>query len=161
MDNIIKYQAALPFYNAAKQALVKARSVDEVLKIKNTAEAARVYALQANDDELVNNAVEIKLHAKQRAGQMLQEGKKNEQINKPHQKTSCTRVSTSDIGITRNESSEFQKLAAVPERVLEKAITTVKKRDGVLTEAAVKRELPKNKPITPYDKNIPDISDFA
>ena len=35
--------------------------VDEVLKIKNTAEAARVYALQANDDELVNNADEVKL----------------------------------------------------------------------------------------------------
>jgi hypothetical protein len=91
-----------------------------------------VYALQANDDELVNNAVEIKLHAKQRAGQMLQEGKKAGQIktqkdNQPactgistsshptkyqHRRvfgdhpTWCAKVSSLDIGITRNESSD-------------------------------------------------------
>ena len=111
-----------------------------MLNIKNTAEAARVYALQANDDELVNNAVEIKIHAKQRAGQMLQEGKKQGELKK--QGDSRLRgVTISSTGITKDESSEFQKLAAVPSRTLEKAITVVKKRDGVLTEAAVKREL--------------------
>lgn len=77
---------------------------------------------------MVNNAVEIKLHAKQRAGQMLSEGKKTKEVL---QKGS-TKASTTEIGITRNESSDWQKLAAVPERVLEKAITVVKERDGVL-----------------------------
>lgn len=86
---------------------------------------------------VVNNAVEIKLHAKQRAGQMLSEGKKAGDIKtqRDNQKA-CTKPSTSEIGITRNESSDWQKLAAVPEKVLEKAITIVKERDGVLTEAA-------------------------
>lgn len=78
MENIIKYEAALPFYVAAKKALIKARSVDEVLNIKNAAEAARVYALLANDDELVKNALEIKMHAKARAGAMLKEGEQGE-----------------------------------------------------------------------------------
>lgn len=162
MNQLIKYEAALPFYIAARKALVKARSVDEVLKIKNTAEAARVYALQANDDEMVNNAVEIKLHAKQRAGQMLVEGKKtNDLAAKGQPEKKCTNPSTlSQVGITRNESSDWQKLAAVPEKVLEKAITVVKERDGVLTEAAVKRELPKPHPIAPIEKKLPDINQF-
>ena len=98
-------------------------------------------ALQANDDEMVNNAVEIKLHAKQRAGQMLSEGKKTGDLRKSEQGQKPTKaVRLQDVGITHNESSEFQKLAAVPEKVLEKAITVVKERDGVLTEAGdVKR----------------------
>ena len=58
----------------------------------------------------------------------------------------CTSLSTPkprlpELGITRNESSDWQRLAKVPERVLEKVITIVKERDGVLTEAAVKREI--------------------
>jgi len=81
----------------------------------------------------VNNAVEIKLHAKQRAGQMLVEGKKAGDLAKAGDNQRGTaKPSTTSIGITHHESSEFQKLAAVPERVLEKAITTVKERDGVL-----------------------------
>jgi hypothetical protein len=43
-------------------------------------------------------------------------------------------VSLKDVGITKNESSEFQKLAAVPEKVLVKAITVVKERDGFLPQ---------------------------
>lgn len=68
--------------------------------------------------------LEIKLHAKQRAGHMLIEGKKAGQVKEQGDNTRRTKASTSDIGITRNESSDFQRLAAVPERVLEKAIST-------------------------------------
>jgi hypothetical protein len=82
---------------------------------------------------MVNNAVEIKLHAKQRAGQMLSEGKKTGDLAQRGDNNRCPKPSTSAIGITRNESSDWQKLAAVPEKVLEKAITIVKERDGVLT----------------------------
>jgi hypothetical protein len=67
--------------------------------------------------------------------QMLQEGKKAGDLAAKGQPKKCTDVSTlTSVGITRNESSEFQKLAAVPERVLEKAITTVGERDGALTD---------------------------
>lgn len=67
-----------------------------------------------------------------------------------------------DIGITRNESADYQRLASVPEKVLEKIITIVKERDGVLTEAAVKRELPTHRtnPI-PQEKKLPDINLFT
>lgn len=102
-----------------------------------------MYALQANDDELVNNAVEIKLHAKARAGQMLTEGKKVGDLKRAGQaKNSDRAVRIPDVGITHRESADWQRLAKVPEPVLTKAIAVVKERDGVLTEAAIKRELP-------------------
>jgi hypothetical protein len=72
---------------------------------------------------------------------MLVEGKKAGDVRKADDgKSRCTKASTpslTSVGITRNESSDWQKLAAVPARVLDKAITVVKERDGVLTEAAV------------------------
>src|ERR1700723_1567454 len=55
---------------------------------------------------------------------VLIEGKKAGQVKEQGDNTRRTKASTSDIGITRNESSDFQRLAAVPERVLEKAIST-------------------------------------
>ena len=118
--------------------------------------------MQANDDELVSKAVEIKLRAKQRAGEMLVEGKKSGQIKSVGQaKNSGSAVRIPDIGITHRDSAEYRRLAAVPERVLEKAITAVKKRDRVLTEAAVKRELPKPPSFPKDNKQPPDINMFA
>jgi hypothetical protein len=70
---------------------------------------------------------------------MLVEGKKAGDV-KPQGGKQSTKASTlSQVGITRNESSDWQKLAAVPAKVLDKTITVVKERDGVLTEVAVKQ----------------------
>lgn len=95
----------------------------------------------AHDDELVSNAVEIKMRAQSRAGAMLIEGKETGQIaTKGQPEKKCDKPATlSEVGITRHESAKYQQLARVPEHKFEKAITIVKERDGVLTEAAVKR----------------------
>lgn len=141
MDEITKYQAALPFYNAAKQAIAKAHSVDEVLNIKDRAEQLRVAALQANDDELVSKAVEIKLRAKQRTVEMVQEGQKKGDVRKAggHH---CQGIPTmKEVGLDRRQLNDWKPLAQVTERELEKTCEVVKKRDGVVTEASVKREI--------------------
>ena len=44
-------------------------------------------------------------------------------------------VTLKDVGLTKQEVSSWKPFA-VPEKELEKAITIVKQRDGVLTEAA-------------------------
>jgi len=70
---------------------------------------------------------------------MIVEGKKAGELAKKGQPKKCVSTNTlPDVGITRHESSDFQRLAVVPEKTLSKAIETVKERDGVLTEAAVK-----------------------
>lgn len=56
-------------YEAAKQALMEARSIDEVKDVRDKAEALRLYMKQAGESLEMQNAVaEIKLRAERRAG---------------------------------------------------------------------------------------------
>ena len=64
----------MPKFQAAYLALQKAKSVDEVKRVRDQAEAIRLYVRQQNMGlEMQNNAAEIKLRAERRAGEMLEE----------------------------------------------------------------------------------------
>jgi hypothetical protein len=120
-------------YNAARLAIQQAHAVDEVRAIKDKAEALRQYALQVGDVEMQNWMVEIKLRAERRAGELLAEGFEHGTI--AGQGPNSTNVSTiSDFGISKNESSAWQRLAAVPEAVFEEAIVTAKAGNSELTQ---------------------------
>lgn len=76
------------------------------------------YARQANDTALVEWATEIKVRAERRAGEMLAEMQKHNggrpNGNPSHRATGLPPTLT-DLGISRDQSSRWQKLAAVPE----------------------------------------------
>ena len=98
-----------------------------------------MYAVQAGDDAMITNAVEIKQRAMVRAGQRLIEGKKTGQIKTQADNSKASaKASISSIGLSHHESAKYQQLARVPTKDFEHAIEVVKKRDPVLTEAAVK-----------------------
>ena len=115
MTNLVKY-------NAARTALAEAHAIDEVKDIRDKSEAMAAYARQAKDTELLKWVTEIKVRAERRAGQMLAEMPKatGAQLNggnaggpivvPPANDTKTL----ADLGITKNESSRWQKLAEMP-----------------------------------------------
>lgn len=76
--------------------------VDEVRKIRDKAEALRLYSLQAKNRDLEVQATEIRLRAERRAGELVQEQPKNrgaEGIGKKVQSPSGNRT-LAELGIS-------------------------------------------------------------
>lgn len=135
-------------YEAARQALTEAVMFDEVMNIRNVAEQAALYAKQANDTDLIQKATEIKVRAERKAGEMLRKAKEVgdlRSVGNP-QLSSDTTIGLSDIGITRDQSSRYQKLAAMPEEHFETAVETAKASAGEVTTAFMLREAAKHRP---------------
>jgi len=74
---ILKHRDDIPLvkYDALCQAIAEARSTDEVKEIHNEAAALQAYARQANNRALEADALEIRMRATRRLGQMMQEQK--------------------------------------------------------------------------------------
>jgi hypothetical protein len=106
----------------------------------------QVYAMQAKDRVLIDQATEIRLRAERRAGVLLAEmaergerdqGSGGDRKSQSHAAT----VKLSDLGINKSQSSRWQKLADKSDDDFEELIENAKQR----ATAAVDRE-PKPKP---------------
>ena len=65
-------------WNAARNAIIEAKTYDEVKSIKDKMEAMRAYAKQVGESlEVQNNICEIKLRAERKMGEMIKEMPKN------------------------------------------------------------------------------------
>jgi hypothetical protein len=102
------------------RAIAEAHAVDEVKDIRDKARAIEMYARQAQNTEAEERAREIRLRAERKCGQMLADGGDRADRGRPT-KMSDERT-LSDLNISRNQSSQWQKLAAVPDDVFEEAL---------------------------------------
>lgn len=117
-------------YDAAKQAIAEYRTVDEVKDFRDKALAIEAYAKQANDYELERDAAVARVRAERRCGELLAEMEKAkppgdnqyQRVDRSQRTTEAPRT-LSDIGITKDQSSKWQKLAAVPEAEFEAAVS--------------------------------------
>lgn len=134
-------------YDAARQALAEASRIDEVKDIRDKAMAMKLYAQQAKDRELIELATEIRLRAERRAGEMLKEMAKNKGTRGDGRPSLGGRKQTppkdetpslANIGITKQQSSRWQKLANMPDQKFEEKVGMVK--DKAVAAVTVKPE---------------------
>ncbi len=108
-------------YDEAKKAIAEYQSVDEVKDFRDKTLAIQAYAKQANDFELERGAALARVRAERRCGQLLKETKMNKgykNISKsggPTVGPPETVQTLSELGINKNQSSRWQKLADIPD----------------------------------------------
>jgi N6-adenosine-specific RNA methylase IME4 len=135
-------------YDAARRALAEAHAVDEVKEIRDRMEAMQHYARQAKDSELIDKATDIRLRAERRAGELLTEMAETGQRDKGGRGRIGSRPATQlrDLGVSKTQSSRWQKLAGLDEGGFEARVAQAKRRAVASIEmtkaerAAEKRE---------------------
>lgn len=124
-------------YEAARTALMEAKSIDEVKDIRDKAEAMRAYAKQAKDLDMQNWAAEIRIRAERKLGEMLPTviSHGGDRKSSGHDGN----LKLSDIGVHPKLSSRAQAIAAVPEEDFEKAINKHREQQKELTSTTIRR----------------------
>lgn len=131
--------------SVARQMLAEAKSMDDILHIRDIAEAARVYAQAAKLGlQSQNEAAEIKIRAERKAGEMLtrmpmQDGG-DAMKARSHGVTEVLPPTLAELGIEKMQSSRWQQIAKLPEQIFEEFITETKEDGYELTSSGLIRE---------------------
>jgi len=139
---------ALAKIDAAKTALAEAKSLQEILEIRDRATAMHAYAVAKGAGEAANQAKEIELRARRCAGEFL-DGMDKHPGGRPS-KTCNGSLQVSppvlpDLGITRMQASRWQTEAKLPEEDFEQYIAKTKASGAELTSAAVYKRAQKHR----------------
>ena len=140
-DHTFDSEPALVQIDAARRALARARTVDDVKDIRDKAEAIRVYVRQRDGSlEAQNIAAELKLRAERRLGELLAGRERNRggNPNLLHDATGCP-PTYAEMGIERTQAHRWQQVAALPEADFERHLAETKAAGGELTTGGVVR----------------------
>jgi len=122
----------------ATKALASAKTLDDVLQIRDQAEALRVYVKAASEGfEAANAAAEIKLRAERKAGEMLDcmELKKNQ--HDVGAGNTVLPATLSDLGIDKIQSSRWQREASVAADDFEAYLRDCQEQHREVTQAGL------------------------
>jgi hypothetical protein len=119
-------------YDTMCRAIAEALEVDEVKTIRDKALAWEVYSTQAKNKEAEAMAIQIRLRAERRAGELLLEmekakGQLRQGSNSPRSSPSTTGKTLADLGVSKDQSSKWQKLAKLPAEEFERQLAEGKR----------------------------------
>jgi phage N-6-adenine-methyltransferase len=131
-------------FNAARRALEAANSIDEIKRVRDQAEALRLYVKQQGEShEMQNDIAEIKLRAERRAGELLREmdraqGKRDNGTSY-QDGTKSFEQALAEHDIAKMTAYRWQTEAAIPEPAFEQYIAEQKSDGQELTSAGLYR----------------------
>ncbi|MDR3638209.1 MAG: DNA N-6-adenine-methyltransferase [Isosphaeraceae bacterium] len=146
-DPTIEASGALVTITLATRMLGEARTLEDVRLVRDLAEALRTYA-RAHDlgVEAMNYATEIKLRAERKAGELLitmavrgERRTSDDGLSEQVSGGATPARSLTDLGISRDQSADWQAIASLPEPAFEAYIAEAKKA-GMLTSAALVKQ---------------------
>jgi len=136
-------------------AIAAAYEVDEVKDIRDKARAFELYAQQAQNTEAERQACEIRLRAERKCGLLLRDREKAKGGAQPGVgrkgaagMQSDGPTALSDLGISKQQSSDWQKLADVPDDAFEAILTTPGQKPTTAGIIAAHTE-PQQSPVDP------------
>jgi hypothetical protein len=128
----------------ARQQLAEIKTIETGINYLNKVKAIEVWAkAEKKDAELQNMIAEQKIRTQRILGQLLKENEvKNHGKNQYNAESNdATRQSLSSFGLTKDQSSTFQKIAALPEDVFEREIASAKEESEKRVELTTSRVL--------------------
>lgn len=127
---------SLAAISKASAALIKAKTLDDVLQIRDQAEALRVYIKAAAEGIVAANAAaEIKLRAERKAGEMLAAMENHGGDRKS--KSQPATLKLDDLGINKTQSSRWQQEATVPEEKFTEFLEDCRDNGKEVTQAGL------------------------
>lgn len=129
----------LALVSEMKRALETATTLEDVTRVRNEAEAVRCLVQKAKLGlKMHNEAAEFKLRAERKAGEMLSAAAK------PGRRTNGKTYhdgtfKLGELGITRNQSSRWQREAAVPDSIFEAYLREARQAEREVSAAELLR----------------------
>jgi hypothetical protein len=156
-------KAEFPVYIEAKKAVAECARIDECAALATKMAAYAAYARQANDTELLENALRISCRAHERAGELLKEFRNTKSPGRPkkggaivpplfnggHQPPPLSaKAAAQAAGLSRDKAKQMLRIANVPKPLFERLVDgpdppTPKKLAKIGTK---KQERPRPKP---------------
>lgn len=139
--------SALVLFETAKEALAEALRVDEVLKVKGTAEQVKLYGRLAKDRRIIADGTALQLRAERKLGQLLKSAHESGQLGygrpksnidegragngsgeEPLSPASPERVTLAEVGVDKKLSSKAQRWAALGDAAFEEKLTEIREQ---------------------------------
>ena len=125
----------------ARRALAFAQTLEDVLSIRDQAKALEACLKIVGESlEAANDAAEVKLRAERKAGEMLA-GMEKKPAGRPAENRSHDATdlppSLKDLGIKRDQSSRWQREAAVGEETFESYLASCREEQREITQAGL------------------------